>query len=96
MTCSPLVGEPSRTSSADCGGDVKCTQTTGSFILLFYVVAPRGSVKEEETGRAKEMSDTEEQTGPWRDPRGAARALRRALNAYKDAKKSGTRFRRGT
>lgn len=62
------------------------------FSSPFYVAAPRGSVKEEETRRAKEMSDTEEQMGPGRDPGGL---LRRALNAYENAKSS-THSRRGT
>lgn len=40
------------------------------FSSPFYFVAPQGSVKEEETRRAKEMSGTEEQMGPRRDPEG--------------------------
>lgn len=40
------------------------------FYSPFYFVAPQGSFKEEETRRAKEMSDTKEQMGPWRDPGG--------------------------
>lgn len=42
----------------------------GVFFFFFLFVAPQGSAEEEKTRRAREMSDTEKQTGLLRDPRG--------------------------
>lgn len=53
------------------------------FSSPFYFAAPQGSVEEEGTRRAKEMSDTEEQMGPWRDPGGLLVRSRRIQECKK-------------